>query len=79
MRILHVDTARGWRGGQNQVLLTAKGMERRGHEVIVACRTASGTVTGSGHTFALTSFIEPPNALWPAVMLWLLKLSSHPS
>ncbi|PYQ44006.1 MAG: glycosyl transferase [Acidobacteria bacterium] len=41
MRILHVDTARGWRGGQNQVLLTAKGMERRGHEVIVACRTAS--------------------------------------
>jgi len=41
VRILHVDTARGWRGGQNQVLLTAKGMERRGHEVIVACRTAS--------------------------------------
>ncbi len=41
MRILHVDTARGWRGGQNQVLLTAKGMERRGHEVVVACRTAS--------------------------------------
>jgi glycosyltransferase involved in cell wall biosynthesis len=41
VRILHVDTARGWRGGQNQVLLTAKGMERRGHEVIVVCRTAS--------------------------------------
>jgi len=41
VRILHVDTARGWRGGQNQVLLTAKGMERRGHEVMVACRTAS--------------------------------------
>ena len=36
-----MDSARGWRGGQNQVLLTAKGMERRGHEVIVACRTAS--------------------------------------
>jgi glycosyltransferase involved in cell wall biosynthesis len=36
-----VDSARGWRGGQNQVLLTAKGMERRGHEVIVVCRTGS--------------------------------------
>ena len=41
MRIVHVDSARGWRGGQNQVLLTAKGMERRGHEVIVACRAGS--------------------------------------
>jgi glycosyltransferase involved in cell wall biosynthesis len=33
-----VDTARGWRGGQNQVLLTAQGMARSGHEVVVAAR-----------------------------------------
>jgi L-malate glycosyltransferase len=39
MRILHVDSARGWRGGQNQVLLTAAGMARRGHEVTVACQS----------------------------------------
>ena len=38
MRVLHVDTARGWRGGQNQVLLTALGMTARGHDVTVACR-----------------------------------------
>jgi len=38
MRILHVDSAAGWRGGQNQVLLTALGMAARGHEVAVACR-----------------------------------------
>ena len=38
MRVLHVDTARGWRGGQNQVLLTAQGMARRGHQVVVAAR-----------------------------------------
>jgi L-malate glycosyltransferase len=36
-----VDSARGWRGGQNQVLLTAKGMARRGHEVVVVCRNGS--------------------------------------
>ena len=36
-----MDSARGWRGGQNQVLLTAKGMERRGHEVVVVCRNGS--------------------------------------
>jgi glycosyltransferase involved in cell wall biosynthesis len=38
VRVLHVDTARGWRGGQNQVLLTAQGMARRGHQVVVAAR-----------------------------------------
>jgi glycosyltransferase involved in cell wall biosynthesis len=38
MKVLHVDTARGWRGGQNQVLLTAQGMAGRGHQVVVAAR-----------------------------------------
>lgn len=41
MRVLHVDTARGWRGGQNQVLLTAQGMARRGHQVVVAARAGA--------------------------------------
>ena len=30
--VLHVDTAATWRGGQNQVLLTARGMAARGDE-----------------------------------------------
>jgi glycosyltransferase involved in cell wall biosynthesis len=38
VKVLHVDTARGWRGGQNQVLLTALAMAERGHDVVVACR-----------------------------------------
>lgn len=38
MRILHVDSAAAWRGGQNQVLLAARGMAARGHEVALACR-----------------------------------------
>jgi L-malate glycosyltransferase len=36
-----VDSARGWRGGQNQVLLTAQGMARRGHEVVLVCQRGS--------------------------------------
>ncbi len=32
---LHVDTARTWRGGQNQVLLTVRGLRARGHEATV--------------------------------------------
>lgn len=38
MRVLQVDSAGGWRGGQNQVLLTARGMRDRGHDVLLACR-----------------------------------------
>jgi glycosyltransferase involved in cell wall biosynthesis len=45
MRILHVDSASGWRGGQNQVLLTALGLRDRGHSVSVACR-AGGRLEG---------------------------------
>ncbi len=38
MRVVHVDTAATWRGGQNQVLLTAGGQAARGHDVLLACR-----------------------------------------
>jgi glycosyltransferase involved in cell wall biosynthesis len=38
MRVLHVDSARGWRGGQAQVLLSARGMAERGHAVLLACQ-----------------------------------------
>lgn len=33
-----MDTARSWRGGQNQVMLTALGLRERGHEVALCCR-----------------------------------------
>ena len=33
MRILHVDTATEWRGGQNQIVITAEGQASRGHDV----------------------------------------------
>ncbi len=39
MRVLHVDSAREWRGSQNQVLVAAEGMAARGHQVTVACRS----------------------------------------
>jgi L-malate glycosyltransferase len=32
---LQIDTARSWRGGQNQVLLTARGLHAAGHRVVV--------------------------------------------
>jgi glycosyltransferase involved in cell wall biosynthesis len=38
MRILHIDTERGWRGGERQALWLAEALRRRGHDVIVAAR-----------------------------------------
>ena len=35
MRSLHIDTARSWRGGQNQVLLTVTGLAEAGHETML--------------------------------------------
>jgi glycosyltransferase involved in cell wall biosynthesis len=35
MRSLHIDTARTWRGGQNQVLLTVNGMAEAGHDAML--------------------------------------------
>jgi glycosyltransferase involved in cell wall biosynthesis len=38
IRVLHVDTERGWRGGERQTLWLAAEMARRGHESVVAAR-----------------------------------------
>jgi len=38
LTVLHVDTERGWRGGERQVLWVAAGMRDRGHRVIVVAR-----------------------------------------
>lgn len=38
MRILHIDTERGWRGGERQALWLAQSLGRRGHSSIVAAR-----------------------------------------
>lgn len=35
MYSLHIDTARSWRGGQNQVLLTVLGLRARGHQTLL--------------------------------------------
>jgi L-malate glycosyltransferase len=40
LTVLHVDTQRGWRGGERQVLWLAAGMRERGHRAIVVAREA---------------------------------------
>ncbi len=38
IRVLHVDTEKGWRGGERQTLWLAAEMAKRGHESVVAAR-----------------------------------------
>jgi glycosyltransferase involved in cell wall biosynthesis len=38
MRILHIDTERGWRGGERQALWLAMELQRRGHTSLIAAR-----------------------------------------
>ena len=40
IRSVHIDTARSWRGGQNQVLLTATGLEELGHPAVLVAHEA---------------------------------------
>ena len=37
---LHIDTARTWRGGQNQVLLTVLGLRALGHRTMLVAHAA---------------------------------------
>ncbi|MCH8272852.1 MAG: glycosyltransferase family 4 protein [Candidatus Marinimicrobia bacterium] len=41
LRILHVNSARSWRGGEKQTLLLASGLKDLGNEVFIACQPQS--------------------------------------
>ncbi|MCK4546887.1 MAG: glycosyltransferase [Candidatus Eisenbacteria sp.] len=40
-RIVHVNTARSWRGGERQVVLLARGLKDHGHTVLLVCQPGS--------------------------------------
>jgi glycosyltransferase involved in cell wall biosynthesis len=71
VRVLHVDSARGWRGGQNQVWLSARGMAARGHDVVVACR-AGGVLAERARAAGLAvREMRFRGDLWPGAALAL--------
>jgi glycosyltransferase involved in cell wall biosynthesis len=76
VRVLHVDSAREWRGGQNQVALTAQGMARRGHEVLLAAH-AEGVLVERGRAAGLDVRGLPFGGdLAPAAALALRRLAT---
>jgi len=41
MRVLHINTERTWRGGEQQTLYLARGLKERGYETTVVCQPSS--------------------------------------
>jgi L-malate glycosyltransferase len=73
-RVLHVDTAATWRGGQNQVLLTARGMAARGVETAIACRAGGELEDRARAAGADVRAIPFRGDLWPPAILALARL-----
>ena len=40
-RILHINTAQTWRGGEQQTFWLCQGLQQRGHEILLACQPDS--------------------------------------
>jgi glycosyltransferase involved in cell wall biosynthesis len=73
-RVLHVDTAATWRGGQNQVLLTARGMAGRGVEAAIACRLGGELEARARASGAVVRPLPFRGDLWPPAILALARL-----
>lgn len=74
LAVLHVDTAATWRGGQNQVLLTARGMAARGVDAPVACRAGGELEARARAAGAAVRPIPFRGDLWPPAILALARL-----
>jgi glycosyltransferase involved in cell wall biosynthesis len=73
LRVLHLDSASTWRGGQNQVLLTARGMAARGHESRVACRAGSPLEDRARAEGLAVAAVPFRGDLWPPAILELAR------
>jgi glycosyltransferase involved in cell wall biosynthesis len=73
MRVVHVDTAATWRGGQNQVLLTARGQAARGHDVVVACRRGGALEARAREASLAVRPLPFRGDLWPPAVLGLAR------
>jgi glycosyltransferase involved in cell wall biosynthesis len=77
LRVLHLDSAPTWRGGQNQVFLTLKGMARRGHEAILAARAGSPLAARAQAEGLRVRGVPFRGDLWPPAILALARIIRH--
>jgi len=75
VRVLHVNTEEGWRGGEAQTLMLARGLRLRGHDSILAARAGSALASRAGQegfeiwTHAMRGEFDPGAVLGLARLL----------
>jgi len=74
LKVLHVDTAATWRGGQNQVLLTAREMAARGVEQAIACRAGAPLHSRATDEGLEVSGLPFRGDLWPPAIAALARI-----
>lgn len=72
IRVVHVDTEKGWRGGERQALWLAAEMARRGHTSIVAARSAEPMAVRAGEAGLSVVDCRPATELDPRAA-WRLR------
>lgn len=69
LRILHVNSARTWRGGEQQTLWLCQGLQQRGHEIFLACQPSS-ELRRRAHAAGIRVC---PVAMWGEWDLWAVR------
>ena len=75
--MLHVDTERGWRGGERQALWLARELERRGHRSIVAARPGQPLATRATESGLVVVACAPLFEADPRTALSLRRVMQH--
>jgi glycosyltransferase involved in cell wall biosynthesis len=74
LRVLHVDTERGWRGGERQTLWLSRELARRGHGSIVAARRRETMAARAGEAGLTVVDCSPLSEIDP-LAAWRLRRS----
>jgi len=77
LTVLHVDTERGWRGGERQALWLARELERRGHRSIVAARPGQPLATRATASGLVVVACAPLFEADPRAALALRRVMQH--
>lgn len=73
LTILHINTERGWRGGERQTLWLAQGLGRAGHRSMIAVRPREPLALRSAEAGLEAVFCAPGSELDLAAARWLRR------
>jgi glycosyltransferase involved in cell wall biosynthesis len=79
-RLLHVNTERGWRGGEAQTLLLSRGLKERGHQCLVAAPPDSALANRAREAGVSVGTFSSRGEFDPSGILAIARLSRqfHP-